>query len=226
MTRALLLAPLLLAACQKAPQPATDLDTLDRELAQATGPGNTRDPALTQSSNEHAIRPAPRPDSAPIPPGPAPGDPVDAASLRAAPTPGATCPDCKAHVGAFTAGALAGRQRDPRTSGCAAKVNYSAVWATRLPDALPLYPGARVAEAAGSDADGCSLRIVSFATGAPPAKAISFYYTRATAAGFSAEVQSHGGMRVVGGTRGEAAYVIYARPHAGGGSEVDLIVNG
>jgi len=239
MLRLALPALILLAGCSRAPEPAGDLDSLDRELAQATGPGNVRDPALTaaladqimvdpaltQSSNEHAIRPAPRPDSAPIPPEVAPTDPVETASLRTPPAPSATCPDCKAKAGTLTPAALAQRQRNPATAGCAARVGYSAAWATRLPDALPLYPGARVTEAAGTDANGCALRIVSFTTGAPPAKAIGFYYTRATAAGFSAEAQAQGAMRVLGGTRGEAAYVIYATPRAGG-SEVDLVVNG
>jgi len=239
MPRPALFALLILAGCSRAPDPATDLESLDRELAQATGPGNVRDPALTaaladqimvdpaltQSSNEHAIRPAPRPDAAPIPPEPAPIDPVEAATLRAPPAPAATCPDCKAKAGTLTPAALARRQRDPATAGCAARIGYSAEWATRLPDALPLYPGARVTEAAGTDANGCTLRIVSFTTGAAPAKAIGFYYTRATAAGFSAQVQAQGAMRVLGGTRGEAAYVIYVSPRAGG-SEVDLVVNG
>jgi hypothetical protein len=232
---------LLLAGCGDGAPPATqDLDSLDRELTDPNSPGNTRDPALTaaladqimvdpaltQSSNAHAIRPPDRPAGAPTPPELPPVDPVPADALAAAPAPRAGCPDCAARDESLTIGALGQKQRNAATAACASRIGYAPEWANRLPAAVPLYPGASLTEAAGTDANGCRLRIVAFVTGASPAKAMRFYATRARAAGFSAEVQADGATHVIGGTRGEAAYIVYAIPRAGGGTAVDLIVNG
>jgi len=229
---------LLLAGCggDRAPATTQDLADLDRELAT----DNQRDPALTaalagqimvdpalvQSANAHAIRPPDEPQSAGIAPDQPPVDPVAASAVPAAPAPRADCPDCAARKNTLTIGALAQRQRDPATANCAAAIGYSATWAARLPEALPLYPGATIREAAGTDAAGCRLRVVAFVTGAPPAKAVAFYHARARAAGYTAEVQADRATRIVGGTRADAAFVIYADPRADGGSDVQMVVNG
>lgn len=102
---------------------------------------------------------------------------------------------------------------------------YDLAWAGKLPAELPLYPGAKVAEAAGSDAAGCKRRIVSFAAAAAPAKVIDFYRAKLTAAGYSAEHLVEQGNDVLGGTRGNSAYYISVAP-AKGGSTVDLVSNG
>lgn len=230
-----LLLPVLLApACHRAPDQAQQLAQLDNELAQtnAADPAIASalhdqivvDPALTQQSNANAVKPPPRPDSAAIAPDTAGPDPVDAAGLRQAPRAGA-CPDCAAHRHALTLGALAARQRLAATAACAGPIAYSAGWANRLPVELPLYPDARVAEAAGNNLNGCRLRVVSFATAAAPAKLIDWYYTRATAAGYGAEHGREGGLETLGGTRGDDAYMVYASPRPGGGSDVDLVSN-
>jgi hypothetical protein len=226
---------LALMACGSAPEPQQDLDALDRELTDANSSGNLRDPALAdalnapimadpnlaQSSNANAVRPAPRPDSGAVPPEMALRDPVDAATLRRAPAPKSDCPQCRTKAAALTLGALAERQ--PAGKGCA-PVNYSAGWANRLPADLPLYPDARVVEAAGIDA-GCRLRVVSFASGAAVGKVVDWYFTRAGAAGYSAEHRADGGLHVLGGTRGDDAYVVYVSARAGGGATVDLVSN-
>lgn len=223
---------LLLAACGASPNAPQDLDALDRELANVNSAANGRDPAiadalnapimvdpaLAQSSNANAVRPPSRPDSGAVPPDVAIPDRVDPATLKRAPAPAGDCPRCRAKAGALTLGELARRQ----SPGCA-PVSYAAGWANRLPADLPLYPDARVAEAAGSDGK-CALRVVSFASGAAPQKLIDWYYTRATTAGYSAEHQADGGLHVLGGTRGGAAYVVYVTPRASG-SSVDLLSN-
>lgn len=96
------------------------------------------------------------------------------------------------------------------------------------PDAAGLcpYPGSRVAEAAGNDANGCGFRIVSLRTAAPAAKVIDYYYTRASGAGYSAEHKLDGAQHVLGGTRGQAAYMVYATAGPGGGTDIDLVVKG
>lgn len=239
MTR--LAAAVLLLAVAGCGKPATtqqELDSLDKELtagnAAPTGDPAVNasladqimvDPALTQSSNANAIRPPNRPDPHSVPPVDIAKMPdrVDPAGLRRAPAASADCPECRAADGALTLGALAGRQRGQ--AGCAAKVSYSAGWANRLPAALPLYPDARVVEAAGADRDGCGLRVVNFASTAPVSRVIDWYYTRARRSGYSAEHKRDGARHVLAGTRGDAAYILYVSPRAGGGSDVDLVAN-
>ena len=226
---------LALAACGKASDAPTDVDALDRELTAANGPAAADpaiaqalhdqimvDPGLQQQSNANAIRPPDRPDPGAVPPDLARADPVKAATLRHAPPPTTGCPQCRARSGAYTLGALAAGQATGR--GCAA-VSYSAGWANRLPADLPLYPDARITEAAGNAAGACRLRAVSFASGAGAGKLIDWYFTRATAAGYTAEHQADGAMQVLGGTRGGDAFVIWVTPRPGGGSDVDLMTN-
>lgn len=229
---------LLLAACHRAPE-QQDLNGLDAELAngadardpavaQALGSQIMVDPRLAQSSNADVIRPPARPDTGATPPDDiaAKGDGIDPTTLDHAPKPEGDCPDCKAKQGALTLAALAGRQRDPHASACAGGVSYSAGYANRLPADLPLFPNARVIEAAGNDAKGCALRVVSFATGAPPARVIDWYYTQTHRAGYALERQADSSQQVLGGQHGGVAFVLYVAPGEGGGSTVDLIASG
>ncbi len=226
-----------LAGCGKQPASQQDLDSLDKELTQGNAAGRDPalsasladqimvDPALTQGSNANAVRPPNRPDPRAVPPVDIAktNDAVDPKTLRKAPAPSADCPECRARSGEMTLGALA--QKQGGQGGCAARVAYSAGWANRLPAAIPLYPDARVIEAAGADRNGCSLRVVTFASTAPLDRVLDWYHTRATGGGYSAEHKVDGTQHVLAGTRGDAAYVVYARPRAGGGTEVDLVAN-
>ena len=232
-----LLAPalLLLAACGQQADPGSDLDRLDRELTAANGPAAPdpavrqalrdqimADPGLQQQSNANAVRPPDRPDFGAIPTDVPRPDPVDAAGLRAAPPPTSSCPQCRAKAAAFTLGALAAGQ--PAARGCAG-IAYAAGWANRLPAELPLYPDARLSEAAGSTAGTCRLRAVSFASAAPAAKVVNWYHSRASNAGYRTEHQRDGAMQVLGGTRGGDAFVVWVTPRPGGGIDVDLLTN-
>lgn len=234
--RTLLLSLLALAGCGQPPAAQQDLDSLDRELAAATA-GNGRDPALTaalrdqimvdpaltQSANTNVVRPPNRPDPLSAPPEPVAARPdgVTAADLRPTPAAKGDCTACRKAEGALTLGELARRQ-SPSVAGCAQRVTYSAGWANRLPADVPLYPDARVREAAGNDA--CGLRVVSFASSAPAGRILDWYHARVTRAGYSAEHQAAGAQHVLGGTRGDAAYVVYVSPDSAGGSQVDLLV--
>lgn len=235
-------AALSLAACSRGPDNG-NLDSLDAELADRNNAAPARDPALVNAlqddimvdpqlahqANHDAIRPPARPYAAPVAPDAVgnPRAPVDAASLRHAPAPAAGCPECKRAQGALTLGALAQRQRDRRTAQCGATVQYSNGWATRLPADVPLYPDARVTEAAGANDNGCALRVVSFSTAAPVQTVVDWYYTRTSGAGFAAEHQVDGEQHVLGGTRARdgGAFVLYVTRRDGGGSDVDLVTN-
>jgi hypothetical protein len=231
-------AALALAACSGGnPQGEDDLAALDRELAANTSapardPVLTAslrdqimvDPALAQSSNANAVRPPSRPDTGAVPPADIARLP-DTTPTAAAPAPSGDCPQCRARGAALTLDALAGAQPDPRLAGCAGRVRYSFDWANRLPAAVPLYPDARVTEAAGTDA-GCSLRVVSFRSGASVEKLAGFYWSRGRAGGYAPEHRAEGVLHVVGGARGGAAYVAYLQPRADGGTDVDLVASG
>ena len=97
-------------------------------------------------------------------------------------------------------------------------------WAQRLPREFPLYPGGQVDEAAGVDAGGCQMRVVSFTTADPHARVLEYYRSHAATAGFSAEQQRRGDAFVLGGVRGDAAYYLIVTPTERG-SDVALVVN-
>jgi hypothetical protein len=109
---------------------------------------------------------------------------------------------------------------------CTKKAQYSATWAAKLPKEFPVYPRGAVQEAAGTDADGCRLRVVNFVSPVSPRDVIDFYYTKATGSGYGAEYRMDGADHVLGGRKGGQAYVVYARKAGNGLTEVDLIASG
>jgi hypothetical protein len=109
---------------------------------------------------------------------------------------------------------------------CAARAEYTMQWAAKLPAAFPVYPRGAVQEAAGNDASGCSLRVVNFVTPVPLGEVMDFYYSRARASGFSAQHVLQSGDDVLGGVKGRASYVVYARRQPSGNTEVDLVTSG
>ncbi|HXH14889.1 MAG TPA: hypothetical protein VNJ10_02025 [Sphingomonas sp.] len=231
-----LLIALALTACGKPADDQQNLNSLDAELTNATrdpalaaslGGQIMVDPRLAQSSNTDAVRPPPRPETGAVPADDVGlgKDPVDPATLKRAPAASNDCPECKSADGALTLGALAERQKTPDAGLCAKRIGYSAGWANRLPADLPLYPGARLTEAAGADQDGCRLRVVSFSSSAGMQKMLDYYYTRASAAGYSAGHSTDGRQHVLGGVRGRDAYVVYVTARNGGGSDVDMVSN-
>lgn len=126
-----------------------------------------------------------------------------------------------------TLSAAARAAASPGGSGnCADKAEYTMVWADRLPAAFPVYPRGAVQEAAGTDDGPCALRVVTFQTGVPLDEVIDFYFSSARKAGYSAERVRDGGDDILGGTKGAASYVLYARKLPSGATEVDLVTSG
>ncbi|MBN8807916.1 MAG: hypothetical protein J0I47_06735 [Sphingomonas sp.] len=246
----LALVPLALTACGGKQQAAAgNLDSLDAELAGNTGANGSDvamrsalqdqimvDPALAGQANADAIRPPQQPYSGATPPdsvagtrndGTVTGGSSSSGGGKPAPAASGACPQCKVRDDSVTLGALVQRQRDRRTADCAGRLQYSTGWVQRLPRDLPLYPDARVDEAAGATAGGCALRVVSFSTAAPVQSVVDWYYGRVTAAGYSAEHQADGAQHVLGGTRDKdgGAYVIYLRKRTDGRTDVDIVAN-
>lgn len=228
-----------LAACGSAPKQDADLDRLDRELGavNATSPAADPalrsalqdqimvDPALTRMANADAVRPPPQPLSGAVPPDlPASGKAAERDVVRSAPAAG-ECRQCDKARQAMTLGALAASQGG-RAGGCASAIAYSAAWATKLPKSVPLYPDAAVSEAAGADGAGCALRVVSFKSGASVQRLLDWYYTKATAGGFTAQHGADGDEHTLAGTKPGGAFLVTLKPRAGGGSAVDLMTDG
>lgn len=234
----------MLAGCGGPKPDATKpVDTLDAELTgtNVAAPNANADPALTaalhdqimvdpdlvQQANRNALRPPPRPVDGATPPVDvaASSGPAEHDALRHAPAAHGTCRECATARQALTLGALAGRQKG-QIGTCSNSISYTATWSTRLPASVPLYPDARVTEAAGADGQGCALRIVSFTTSSSPQRILDWYYTKTSAAGFSA---GHGadadGEMLAGSHPGGGAYLVSVRPHPGGGSDVDLMAD-
>lgn len=187
------------------------------------------DPQLVQQANDDSIRPPTTPAT-----GAVPGDAIagaaraslDLGPLKSAPAASRDCPQCAAARQALTLGALAEKQGG-RAGQCAATVAYSAAWANRLPAGVPLFPDARVAEAAGADGAGCRLRIVSFASATPMQRLLDYYYTKTSAAGYPAGHRADGAEHVLGGRRADgAAFLAVMRARKDGGTDVDLMADG
>lgn len=222
MKHAFFLLPLALilpSACKdkvddKTPEAALDDGALnkaeiDPALTSALEAQIMVDPALTGDANREAIKAADAPAQALIPPD---------KSLSAA---------AAVRTNGPTLGELADQQAQKKTmAGCNSTVSYGLRWSTTLPADIPIYPRGKVMEAAGSDRAACRLRIVTFATEAPPRAVIDYYLGAARRSGYQAGEEQDGKTTLVGGTRKDgAAFTTMIMPAAGGGAAVDLIVN-
>jgi len=228
--------PLALAGCGGADMANNTLS--DAELGNAADPALTGalqdqimvDPQLGRQANGDAIRPPSQPYSGGVPDDAvaANGSKVDTAGLLKTPAPvsGKECPQCAAARESVTLAGIAARQTNARTKACAGSLKYSASWAQRLPADLPLYPQARVTEAAGAQGN-CALRVVSFSAAQPMQILLDWYYTKAVRAGYSAEHQVDGAQHILGGARArdDGAYVLFMTPRKDGGTDVDLVAN-
>ncbi len=115
---------------------------------------------------------------------------------------------------------------DAALARCAAAAQPSFRWAAAMPQAFPIYPRGAVLEAAGSDAGGCSLRVVSFATAVTVDDVLAFYVTRASAAGFAVEHYAADGVNVLSGSGLGGRVQVHVRAGADGLATVDLVTLG
>jgi hypothetical protein len=200
LARCVLFAALLLAACQRQPSD-DDIATFDNRIT-----GNRSDPALTSALQDPILtdpaltqqsnRNAVRPPAGPVQ---APYPPEQG----------------HAEMKALVRG---------EGEGCAAMFDRNPSWARRLPAAFPVFPGARVTNAAGNDAEGCRMRVVSFASEASPQRVLVWYRERAASAGFSYDHHREPPDHVLAGTKDDGAYYLIVTPRRGG-SDISLIVN-
>jgi hypothetical protein len=197
---------LTLAACGRGDEEVAKLDSeiadndVDPAITSALEDQILVDPALTQQSNANAVR---RPETPMQARYPLPDGQAGAAE--------------QARLGLMGSGA----------GGCGAGPFASdPAWARRMPAEFALYPGARVTEAAGNDAQGCSIRVVTSTSADAPERVLDFYRGRAAGAGYSAEQQRRDGDYILGGANpssgGTFYLIVTPRPS---GSEIALIAN-
>lgn len=147
-------------------------------------------------------------------------------NLMRAPDAVAWADTCDSNCDATRPATLGGLARQQGGEACAADIQYGAGWAQRLPAAFPVYPRAELVEAAGVMNGRCNVRVVNFRSRAGMQAVLDFYYTQARRAGYDAEHVVRGEDHLLGGTRGDLAYVVMLRPMAGGLVDVDLIASG
>ncbi len=126
--------------------------------------------------------------------------------------------------------AVAASQRASAIKGpgkdCGAKADYALAWSLQLPTALPIYPRGALIEAAGSDRDGCRLRVVRFVTPVDPQDVVDFYHARARAAGFAMRHRADEETHQLTGTKGAGEFVVQVRKRPDGLTEADIVANG
>jgi hypothetical protein len=236
----LLIAAAPLAGCRDNPDAKADLKPLDDGLTDADpavkGALEDKimvDPKLTGQANRNAAGPGNRPVDGGAP-GVAAGKAATAAEAAAALKAGKllqapkalafeeNCDgDCDAKR-PVTIGALA---RDQQKGACDAKLTYGNQWADRLPAAFKLYPRATLREAAGVAGGKCNIRVVNFQTAASIQGVLDYYHTMAIRAGYTSDHRVRGNEHMLGGTKGDLAYVVMLR-RDGGMTDVDLVASG
>lgn len=235
-----LIAAAPLAGCRDNPAAKADLKPLDDgqagddpALKGALQDKIMVDPKLADQANRNAVTPGDKPVDGGVP-GVAGGKAAAAAEAAAAQAAGKLIAapkalpfeeDCGKDCAAkrpVTLGALA---REQAKGACDAKLTYGNQWADRLPDAFKLYPRATLREAAGVAGGKCNIRVVNFQTAASVQGVLDYYHTMAVRAGYSSEHRLRGNEHVLGGTKGDLAFVLFIRPD-GGVTDVDLVASG
>jgi hypothetical protein len=234
---------LLLSACGREPQDSAKLDTLNDELTSqdpvvkgALADKIIVDPKLAGQANRNAAGPGNQPVDGGVPAvrgskatadADAAGKAAAGGRLLVAPAAKAMepCEDCAAKK-PVTLGAMAAEQNSRNAGGsCDAKLTYNNDWAKRLPAAFNVYPRALIREAAGVAGGKCNIRVVNFQTAASKQAVLNYYHTMATRAGYTSDHRVEGGEHMLGGTKGNQAFVVMLRTD-GGMTDVDLVASG
>lgn len=225
--RIILLAPLVLLAACSGGDEAQDRPR-DPVAAAALDDPLMTDPDLTGQNRGNAALDGGLPDGA-VPAFKRNPEEIAAAKTEAERVLGRPIPAAPDPANSIKASRLAGAatmQAVAEASGlggdCAGKLEYSAVWAARLPAALPVYPRGHTLVAGGSDRAGCKLRAVRYVTPVEPGDVIAFYHASASAAKLTAARSREGEDEVLSGK----GYALFVRKRGDGLSNVDLVTSG
>lgn len=225
---------LALAACGTGDDGARNADERDPLVAQAVNEPLMADPDLTNQNQGGAALTGGGPATAPIPPFKSSKDEIDAARSAAQQIIGKAipaAPEAESSAGtsrldtAVSAPAIA-KALGIGAPACADRMDYSALWAARLPAPFEVYPRGHVGQAAGTDQGGCRLRVVGFVTPVAAEDVVALYYARAKAGGYPLRRTREGSDAVLQGAKGAAAYAVAVRPRDDKLSEVTLVTSG
>lgn len=108
-------------------------------------------------------------------------------------------------------------------TACFAALSNSAIWAARLPTALPVYPRGATQAATGGEGNGCRVMAVVFTTPVSPADVLAFYWHQANGAGLAPRRLQAGGQDVLQGQGAGTAFDLRIRT-AGDQTMVELAV--
>jgi hypothetical protein len=109
---------------------------------------------------------------------------------------------------------------------CEGAANWSAIWATRLPQPFAPYPRGHVEEALGADDGACHVRSVTYRIGVTPAEALDFHAAQAAKAGLSVDHRADGEDHALVMRKGGLSATIYVKPGPEGLAEVHIVTNG
>lgn len=162
MRVAIPLALLLLAACNRAPAADDSKPPVDPAIADAVNYPLASDPGMIGANDPQGTTPTEEPPVL-APPFAARVDTSDLPPLN------------EPVFAAFA---------QPAFANCNRQISFAAKWSVQLPGALELGDDAQLVEAAGSDAKGCALRAVRYATHRPVADVMAAYRQIAGTAGY------------------------------------------
>lgn len=231
---AVLLGTLLVTACGGADTAKDPLAERDPAVSEALSDPLMADPDLTTQNQDGAALTGGGPASAAIPPEQRSPEEIAAArraalaaaggAIAAAPAPEKTT-DTSRFAKAATAQAIAAAL-GLGGKGCADSLDYSALWAARLPPPFEVYPRGHVGQAAGAQTPGCALRVVGFVTPVPSSDVLDYYAARAAAQGFSVRHVREGDDQTLDGAKGAARYGVIVRRRADGLTQADIVTSG
>ena len=93
---------------------------------------------------------------------------------------------------------------------CSANLRSSAIWAARMPSAMPIYPRGATQSAAGTDAGGCAARTVTFTTPVSISEVMAFYAAMARRQGTQPRLVRAGEELQLSGRNDQLAYDVRA----------------
>lgn len=223
----------LLAACS-AEKPADPLAERDTVVAEALDDPIMADPDLASRNGGDTVLTGGGPITVQVPPDKSSVEEADRARSAARDLLGGTIPAAPdpergasesplARAATMEAVATALKLTAPQ---CPAKLAYGFIWAAKVSAAVPVYPRGHARVAAGTDSDGCKLRVVRFATPASVQDLADFYHASAMKAGLAPQHRQEGTDRMVSGGKGPARFAVYIRAGADGITEADLATSG
>ncbi|MFM6933483.1 MAG: hypothetical protein ACKOUT_14715 [Novosphingobium sp.] len=109
---------------------------------------------------------------------------------------------------------------------CEDALNWSAIWAARLPQPFAPYPRGHVEEALGADNGTCHVRAVTYRIGVKPDEALNFHAAQLAKAGLSVEHRSDGDNHTLIARKGAVSATIYIGPGPEGLAEIHVVTIG